>query len=48
MFAEEGETDDPAATVEVVQNLIEHHNAVFTDANVTSWRWTKSNGQAFV
>ncbi|KAI6696170.1 hypothetical protein NL676_016289 [Syzygium grande] len=36
MLVEQGETDDPAATVEVVQNLIEHHNAVFIDANVTT------------
>ena len=24
--------------IEVVQCLIEHHNAIFTDANVTTWR----------
>lgn len=24
--------------IEVVQCLIEHHNAIFTDANVTIWR----------
>jgi hypothetical protein len=25
-------------TIEVIQCLIEHHNAVFTDANETIWR----------
>ena len=27
------------AAIEVVQCLIEHHNAIFTDANETVWRW---------
>lgn len=27
------------AAIEVVQYLIEHHNAIFTDANETVWRW---------
>lgn len=26
------------AAIEVVQCLIEHHNAIFTDANETVWR----------
>lgn len=26
------------AAIEVVQCLIEHHNAIFTDANETTWR----------
>lgn len=30
--------------IEVVQCLIEHHNAVFTDANETVWRWLTSTG----
>lgn len=25
--------------IEVIQCLIEHHNAIFTDANETIWRW---------
>lgn len=25
--------------IDAVQCLIEHHNAIFTDANETVWRW---------
>ena len=25
--------------IEVIQLLVEHHNAIFTDANETVWKW---------
>lgn len=29
------------SAIDVVQSLIEQHNAIFTDANETVWRWIK-------
>lgn len=37
-FGADGMTTDFDA-IEVVVCLIEHHNAIFTDANETVWRW---------
>lgn len=34
--------------IEVIQCLIEHHNAVFTDANETIWRWSSLDIARFV